>query len=308
MEHVAYGNLSVIVVTCLVSWRAFYDPELMDRFIFWPQGILGCRQYYRLVTSALIHLNGRHLIFNMISLYFFGPAIEWLYGWPQFFAIYIGSILGGDLLSLWVHRHHDYRALGASGGVAGIIFAYIILFPGSHIGMYFLPIGIPGWLYAIVYLLAFFYGMKKPVCNVGHDAHLGGALVGLFIAAGFHPNAIRYNPILFGSITAGSILLLIYLVKNPMLLPLEGFDFTRKRPAPAAAARARRPLTSRLSAPFRKRSRTKATPRKAFSERDMDSILQKISDQGMDSLTEEERRFLQEVSDKYRRRSGAKGP
>src|SRR5258708_14045119 len=131
----------------------------------------------------------------MISLYLFGRYIELLVGVPKFLAIYLGAILGGSLLSLWIHRHHEYRAYGASGGVCGIIFAYIFLFPGGGVGMFPFPYEIPGWLYAIAFVLGSFYGMKAQRDNIGHDAHLGGAIIGLVIAAAFNPWIIRHSPL-----------------------------------------------------------------------------------------------------------------
>src|SRR6266576_7355840 len=97
----------------------------------------------------------------MLSLYWFGGPIESDFGKANFLLVYFGAIVGGNLLSLYVHRHHDYRAYGASGGVCGIIFASILINPGGSISLVYLPIWIPNWLYAIGFLLASFYGMKE---------------------------------------------------------------------------------------------------------------------------------------------------
>src|SRR5439155_6170860 len=122
--------------------------------------ILAGKEYYRLVTSAFLHADWQHLIVNMLSLHFFGSNVELMVGKAQFLLIYFGAVVGGNLLSLYVHRHHHYLAYGASGGVCGIIFAHILLFPGGSIRMYFIPIGVPSWLYAIGFILYSFYGMK----------------------------------------------------------------------------------------------------------------------------------------------------
>jgi len=212
----------------------------------------------------------------------------------QFLTIYLGAMIGGNLLALYAHRYHDYRALGASGGVAGVIFAYVLLFPGGRINMYFLPIGIPSWLYAIGYLLASFYGMHRGLGNAGHDAHLGGALVGLFTAAAFHPQAIRYNPWLFVAIFGGTALLFIYMARSPMFLAMEGVDFTK---AP-----------KRGIFDFARRRGSAAPVTVGRPERRVDAILQKISESGMESLTDEEKNLLNTVSDKYRRRATRKKP
>jgi membrane associated rhomboid family serine protease len=305
MERYAYCNLLVIALTCWFSYRGFRDRAFEEEYLFWPEAILARRQFYRLITAGFLHLNGWHLLMNMASLYFFGPLIERIFGPAQFLAIYLGAMVGGNLLALYAHRHHDYRALGASGGVAGIIFAYVLLFPGGSIGMYFLPIGIPCWLYGIAYLLISFYGMQRGLGNVGHDAHLGGALVGLFTAAALHPLAIRQNPWLFGAVSAGTALLFIYMARNPLLLPLEGIDLTKGTARPAGRPGRWAPWS--LFNFARRKSRDLAG---GFErpERQVDAILRKISESGMESVTEEERNLLKEVSDKYRRRAAREKP
>ena len=131
---------------------------------------------------------------GMISLYLFGSTIERFLGARDFLTIYFGSIVGGSLLSLLIHRRHDYRAYGASGGVCGIIFAHIFLFPGGSISFFPFPYGIPSWLYAICFMLGSFYGMKAQRDNIGHDAHLGGAILGLLITAALQPWIVRRSP------------------------------------------------------------------------------------------------------------------
>src|SRR5579872_648926 len=272
VERYPYCNWAVIAATCWVSFLGlrggFQDAAFQEKYLFWPEAILAWKQYYRLLTSGFLHLDLRHLLMNMLSLYFFGPVIEQFYGSAQFLGIYFGAMIGGNLLSLYVHRHHDYRALGASGGVAGVIFAHIFLFPGGRIGAMFLPVNIPSWLYAILYLLASFYGMQRGIGNVGHDAHLGGALVGLFTAAALHPVMIRFNPGLYGAIAAGTILLVIYLVRNPLFLPMEGFDFTKSRSRPPSQA-ARSWWRDR----FQRRKKPAAPARTLRPERQVDEIL-----------------------------------
>jgi hypothetical protein len=210
------------------------------------------------------------------------PSFERRFGPVEFLLIYFASIIGGNLLSLLVHRYHDYRAYGASGGVSGIIYAFILLCPGWDLVLLF-NLRVPSWLYAIGYLALSFYGMKTQKDKIGHDAHLGGALVGLFTAALLHPQMVRYSPKLFAAISLGTVLLFIYLARNPLFLPLKALEFgQRTRPARASA------------------------PRQV--EKEMDAILQKISEKGMDSLTPAEKALLQEVSDKYRRRSTSRNP
>src|SRR5882672_6773461 len=108
-------NFLLIVATVLVSYLGFRSREIEEKYIFHPERILAGKEYYRLVTSAFLHANWRHLAFNMFSLYLFGGPVEMYVGKAQFLSIYFGAVIGGDLLSLYVHRHHEYRSYGASG-------------------------------------------------------------------------------------------------------------------------------------------------------------------------------------------------
>src|SRR5215471_4057576 len=207
----------LIGLTCLLSWLGFRSNAIEEKYIFNPQAILAWKEYYRLVSSAFLHAGWPHLIWNMISLYWFGLALIVNFGPTQFFLIYFGSVIGGNLLSLYVHRHHEYRAYGASGGVCGIIFAYILLFPGARIYNFPLPIALPGWLYAIVFMVGSFIAMKgNNKGNIGHDAHLGGAIIGLLIAAALQPRLAHENLKVLLLVTGAAILLLIYLWINPL--------------------------------------------------------------------------------------------
>lgn len=280
MEPLEYYTLGIIALTCWISYLGFRDRSLESRLIFWPQAILGSRQYYRLITSGVLHADGIHLLMNMMTLYFFGSVIGFVFGGWQLLLIYVAGIVGGNLLSLAIHRFHDYRAYGASGGVCGVMFAYIILFPGGSISMYFLPFGIPCWLYATGFLAASFVAMRRQKDNIGHDAHIGGALIGFFTAAALHPSAARTSPILFTSIAAASVALYLYLSRNPLMLPFSNFTSKRRSCVPSYLQR----------------------------ERDIDAVLQKISEKGIHSLTKEEHALLNSTSEKYRRRATTAKP
>jgi membrane associated rhomboid family serine protease len=209
-------TLLIIIVTGICSWQGFRDRCFVDKLIFKPDRILARKEYYRLVTSAFLHGDWQHLIFNMLCLYSFGQHIELGAGRADFLLIYFGSIVGGDLLSLWLHRHHEYSALGASGGVSGIIFASIFLFPGTGVGALFLPgINIPGWLFAILYPVISLYLLRAGRDNIGHDAHLGGAICGLLITAGLFPEIVQYNPRLFSAVLVICGAILAYLIYRP---------------------------------------------------------------------------------------------
>jgi membrane associated rhomboid family serine protease len=282
----AWCTLLLIAVTCAVSYAGFLKPAVVRRYIFNPESILADKEYYRLVTAAFLHADGRHLFFNMLSLFLFGSTLELVFGQAEFLAIYFGAVVGGSLLSLYVHRHHQYLAYGASGGVCGILFAYILLFPGANIVAFMFPVPVPGWLYAIGYMLVSFYGLKENRGNVGHDAHLGGAVIGFLIAAGMNPDAVRAHVGVFLAVLGLAVALLIYLWMNPMFLPLSAF----------------------LERPKRWRQPPTGMPKHRRESLQVDAILEKISQRGFESLTAEEKAVLGEVSGKYRRRAESKKP
>jgi membrane associated rhomboid family serine protease len=278
----------IIAVTIWVSYLGFKSLAFEEKYIFNPEYILAGREFYRLVTSAFLHSGWPHLLFNMFSLYMFAQLIELGYGRAEFMGIYFGSIVGGSLLSLYVHRHQVYQAYGASGGVCGVIFAYMLLFPGGSIRMFYLPVGIPPWLYAIGFVIYSFYGMKENNRgNIGHDAHLGGAIIGLLIAAGLHPDKARDNLTIFLIVFISAVLLLIYLWRNPMFLPLSAV----------------------FRAPFSKKKSSPTTlPKHKQENLEMDAILDKIAQKGIHSLTTDEKAKLDRMSGKYQRRADSKKP
>ena len=137
-------TIVVLVLTGLVTFVAQRRPELKERLLFNPHAILRHKEYGRMLTAGLIHADWIHFAFNAVSFYSFAQHVEWLYGAKTLAAVYVSAILGGSLLSLIIHRHHEYQALGASGGVCGVIFASIFLLPGGSIVMYPLPVPVPG--------------------------------------------------------------------------------------------------------------------------------------------------------------------
>lgn len=205
--------LLIIALTVITSIKGFSDMAFFDRYKFNVGAILGkSKQWDRLITSATLHGDTMHLLFNMMTLYFFSDIIIYSLGIWQYLAIYFLSIIGGGLLSLWIHRkEYYYSAIGASGGVVGILFAAIAIYPHMSIGFFFIPIPIPGWIFGIIYLGFSIYGMLKNVGNIGHDAHMGGAAVGLIMAVAFAPDLFFKNMMYIG-LTTIPLIILAYLV------------------------------------------------------------------------------------------------
>ncbi len=279
-------NVLIIITTVVVSCIGFQSRSFEEKYIFEPESILAWKQYYRLVTSGFLHADWQHLAMNMVSLYFFGPMLELFLGKGLFLAVYFGSIIGGSLLSLYVHRHHEYRAYGASGGVCGVIFAYLLMFPGTRLYSFPLPFPIPAWLYALLFIGGSFYCLRTGRDNVGHGAHLGGAIIGFGIVAAAHPSVAEENLKVFLLVLVPSLFVLGYLWYNPLFLPLVAFVGRRVRRGGSAGG----------------------LPKYKQDARRMDAILDKVAAEGIHSLTAEERALLEEASEGYRRRGDSKRP
>jgi membrane associated rhomboid family serine protease len=134
-EPLALCSFLLIVATVAVSFAGFRNPDVEARFIFHSESILAGKEYYRLVTSGFLHASWRHLLWNMVGLYCFGRVLEWSLGRMDFLLIYFGAVIGGNLLSLYVHRHHEYAAYGASGGVCGLVFGHRPVFHCADPGL-----------------------------------------------------------------------------------------------------------------------------------------------------------------------------
>ncbi len=213
-ETLAPANIVIIAVTAFFSYRGFTSPGFLNRYLFSTPEILDDKQYYRILTSGVLHADWVHLIFNMFSLYSFGSAIELLFGRVTFLATYLAGIIGGNILALILHRKEYYRALGASGGVCGVIFACIFLLPGTSVYMFFIPFPIPANVYAVLFMLVSYFGVRTQFGNIGHDAHLGGAVIGLLTATAFHPWIVPENPVLYPAIIVLAIALMLLLYRR----------------------------------------------------------------------------------------------
>lgn len=193
----------IIVITSVISFIAFNNQALFEQYKFNVGAIQNRKEYIRLLSAGFLHADFLHLALNMYVLYMFSPNILYAFGVAGFLIIYVGSILLGNLFSLLIYKNRGwYSAIGASGGVAGIIFASVSLNPElSSIGIIFIPgIGIPGYVFGLLYFSYSVYSMLNPRANdnIGHAAHLGGAFFGLvYTIAVFPQNAVENAFFLF---------------------------------------------------------------------------------------------------------------
>ncbi|ASK29602.1 rhomboid family intramembrane serine protease [Chryseobacterium sp. T16E-39] len=204
--------LLVIIATSIISFIAFNNNSIFEKYKFNVGAIQNRKEYIRLLSAGFLHADIMHLLFNMMTLYFFGPIVMEGFGNIGFIIVYFGSILLGNMFSLFIYQKQPwYSAIGASGGVSGILFAGIALIPDLKIYIFFIPIGIPGFIFGLLYFSYSVYMMLNPRQhdNIGHAAHLGGAFFGLVYAVINQPARAMDNALYIG-IMAVPLLYLSY--------------------------------------------------------------------------------------------------
>ncbi len=143
-----------------------------------------------MITSGFVHADLPHLIFNMVTFYYFGVKLEWYIGTPMFVLLYAAGLLFSQLGTYLKHRNNpEYATLGASGAISAVLFAAIVYFPTMSLYFMLLPVPIPAPLFAVGYLAYSFWSARQNRGRINHDAHLGGALLGLAFVAVFDPGA-----------------------------------------------------------------------------------------------------------------------
>jgi len=174
-------TIIIILITALISFGAFNNNKLYQDLLLYPPAV-NRGQWYRFLTSGFIHADLQHLLFNMLTLYFFGRVMEdylkaELGNWA-FLVLYLGAIIVSDIPSYLKHKDNPgYASLGASGGVSAVLFAFIILAPWSTIYVFILPV--PAVIFGALFMGYSIYMSRKGTDNVNHDAHLWGAIFGI---------------------------------------------------------------------------------------------------------------------------------
>ncbi len=278
----AVGTL-IMIVTGLTTFKGLKDYAYFEAYKFNIDKILINKEYKRLITSGFLHGSWLHYGFNMIALLSFSFSLELTFGYVKFLLIYFGSKIGGSLLALFVHRNHgDYSAIGASGAISGVIMSSIILFPDHNIGFVILPFEIKSWIFALLFIVISIFGIKAQRDNIGHEAHLGGALTGILISLILRPSILEQNPWIV-LLTAGPIIaFLILIIRNPAVLMAEKYWGE---------------TLSRRNFRFREKANPQDLKFKNKSEREasLNQLLDKIKKEGIDSLSKKERELLDQL-------------
>jgi len=188
-------TLLIIAVTCIVSFVALNNARLMEDLILWPPAIEKKKEYHRLVTYGFIHADFFHLLFNMITLFFFGRAMEPIYtahlGSMGFLLFYIGGLVVSILPTFLANRHNTrYRSLGASGAVSAVLFAFVLVAPWARMVVFVIPM--PAIVYAVLYVAYSIWMDRQGQDNVNHSAHLWGAAYGVAFTLIMKPDLISH--------------------------------------------------------------------------------------------------------------------
>lgn len=203
--------LGIIIVNVLMSMKGFNEYSFLDKYKFQVGKILSGEKV-RMFTSGFLHVDWAHLVFNMYALYLFGGMVSGTLGDVNFLIIYFGSLMLSNMYSLFYHKEETYySAVGASGAVSGILYSAILLYPNKVYNFIFFPfIDIPAYVLGVGYLLYSIYGMKKQLGNIGHSAHLGGAIGGFAITLMLFPRLISEHLLMVGLLAVPIVLLLLF--------------------------------------------------------------------------------------------------
>ena len=194
-------TIIIILVTALVSILCFLGKLDYNALKFNAYDVWNGKQWYRMLSYGLVHSGWGHLFFNMLTLYFFGTVVEQYCaaafgstrGVVLYVVLYVSAIAVSTIGDLIKYKDSPgYNAVGASGAVSAVLFASILFEPKMGIYIYLIPIPIPGYIFAPLYLLYCWYMSKRNMDNIGHTAHFWGALYGLAFPLVCRPDIIHH--------------------------------------------------------------------------------------------------------------------
>jgi membrane associated rhomboid family serine protease len=269
-------TLTLIGINLWVSYRGIKDSSFLERYSFNHSQIRIHKDYKRFITSSFLHSGWGHLIFNLLALYSFGMLLEGRIGELRFLAVYFGAMIGGRILSLFIHRHKSHHSsVGASGAVSGIVFGAVALDPNMGMSLLFLPLSIPGWIFGLLYVLYSIFGIRGDRGNISHEVHLGGGITGLLLVLLMFPGKLQSNYLPVTLILLPSLIFLYLIVTRPEFLLVD---------KPFAKPEGSLTMEDRYNAS------------KRMKEKELDRLLDKISTRGIESLSKKEKERLEELS------------
>lgn len=191
--HGFSAAIAIIVSVVVLSVAAWAYKPLKNAMVLVPYRVKHDYQVHRLLTAGWVHGDISHLLFNMLALYLFAGQVEADLGPVRFLVLYVVAVVVAFIpTTLRFMNKPQYASLGASGAVAAVMFSAIALHPTTKIALLFLPIPVPGWIFAIVYLAYSMYQSRRGADHVNHDAHFFGAAVGAGLTYLFEPARVEH--------------------------------------------------------------------------------------------------------------------
>lgn len=296
-------TLLLLVANLVFSIYAFQTPGILDKYKFNVGAVLHRKEYHRILTSGFLHANFVHLFVNLLSLYFCGPVVYAFFatifgpfaGGVAYLVTYFASMVVGDLLALVTKKNNlSYSAVGASGAISGLIFAFVYFVPEAEIRLFFL-IPCPAWLFAILFVGYSLFGIRTGHGRWAHEGHLGGAILGMLIAVALVPSLLQSNWWIVAVLVIPTATFLYLTIARPDISNqiMQGrFNFQRQRRGPRVVVRDPRGQQKA------KKPKPNQTP-----QEEMDDLLDRVARKGYDGLTREEKLRLDELSGRLREKN-----
>lgn len=190
----------IFALTVGLSIYSFSNPSLLGQLMLHPYSMQRDRsKWYLVFSSGMVHKDWMHLLFNMITFYYFGFSLEQIMvansgpvGHLFFAGLYIVSLVLSDIPTIMQHKDNPgYYSLGASGAISAVLFSFILFYPKTLLYL-FMAIPIPAFIFGFLYLGYCIWASKNSRDGINHDAHLFGALSGLLITILLYPWIIRH--------------------------------------------------------------------------------------------------------------------
>ncbi len=300
-------TLLLLIANLVFSIYAFQKPEILERYKFNVGAVLNRKEYIRIISAGFLHVGFGHLFVNLLTLYFCGGTVYEFYyilfglnsvlAGAAYLATYFLAMVGGKMLALFTQRNNPgYSAVGASGAIAGILFAFVYFIPEAEIRLFFfLPM--PAWVFAILFVGYSLFGMRTGHANIGHEGHLGGAILGMLVAVALVPSFLSTNwwIVLLLLVPTGTYLYLTITRPQFHASLMKGkLDIQRRRRGPRVQVRDPRTRFNSGGGS----GHSEMTP-----QQEMDVLLDKVARKGYDGLTRAEKLRLDELSGRLRERN-----
>ena len=286
MENIAVAVNAIIFINLVISTKGFSNNSFLARYGLVVDNILTGKEYGRLWSASWVHAHWSHLLFNTLMLFCIGFGVNWQISVADFLFLYLMSQLGGNLIALFTYRDDrsgHYDAVGAAGGVSGLLFGSIALFPSLTVAIPIVGYALPVWPLAIFFLSVSIFALKPYSGTMIHDAHLGGAIVGLLLTPLIAPDILQNTLWMAIGILTPTVVLFYALVKAPENVITKTFSLPSDPPSAwEAAESAAGAAHHALDYPT--------------LEEEMDALLDKINQQGYQNLSHYELERLQSIS------------